>query len=124
MSNDFFGVGLSYPLEFTPQGRLKLTSGDRIVEQALQSIAETIAGERAMLPDYGARVGEFELLDMGRLKEKFKRCVADYESRVEEIVDIDVQQGFSVGEASVSIRYRLADDANERVLTYPIFVGP
>jgi phage baseplate assembly protein W len=120
----FFGQGVSYPLTLTTTGRLQLSNGTTCVEEALQTILETGTGERPMLPGFGARVGEFEPIDMQRMIAKFKKDVADYEPRVETISSVDIQNGPGVGEVSVSIFYVLVGDANERILTYPIFVGP
>jgi phage baseplate assembly protein W len=120
----FMGQGVKYPLTLTSQGRLQLSNGTTCVEDSLRAILETAPGERAMLPGYGAKTGEFEPIDLQRMVAKFKKDVADYEPRVESIVAADIGYGPGVGEASVNIVYQLVGEANERILTYPIFVGP
>lgn len=118
------GQGVSYPPTYNVQGRLKLSSGSVAVEEALQAILETAPGERAMLPGYGARIGEFEPIDLARLVAKFKKDVSDYEPRVEEITDSDYNIGPGVGEVTLTFHYRLVGEANERILTYGIFSPP
>lgn len=118
------GQGVSYPIAYNVQGRLKISSGSVCVEEALRAILETAIGERAMLPSYGSRVGEFEPVDLARMIAKFKKDVSDYEPRVEEITSIDDVVGPGVGEVSISFQYRLVGEANERILTFGLFTSP
>lgn len=120
----FLGQGVSYPLTLTATGRLALSNGSTCVEESLQAILETAPGERPMLPGFGSKTGEFEPIDLQRMIAKFKKDVGDYEPRVESITNVDVQYGPGVGEASVSIFYVLVGEANERILTYGLFLGP
>ncbi len=117
------GQGVSYPPTLTVQGRLKISSGSTSVEESLRSILETAPGERAMLPGYGARQGEFEPVDLVTMIAKFKKDVADYEPRVES-VEVSTEAGPGAGEATVTIIYIIAGDATERTLTAGFFVGP
>jgi phage baseplate assembly protein W len=123
-TSGFLGQGIKYPLTLTTTGRLDLSSGQTSVEEALQAILETSPGERPMLPGFGAKMGEFEPVDLQRMIAKFKKDVADYEPRVESIANIDNVLGPGVGEVTLSIYYTVVGEANERILTYPIFVGP
>lgn len=120
----FFGQGVSYPVTLTAQGRLQLSNGTTCVEESLQTILETAPGERPMLPGYGAKTGEFEPVDLQRMIAKFKKDVADYEPRVDSIASIETIYGPGVGEVTLSIYYVLVGEANERILTYPLYVGP
>ena len=122
-TSGFLGQGVKYPLTLTTTGRLDLSNGQTSVEEALQAILETAPGERPMLPGFGAKVGEFEPIDLQRMIAKFKKDVADYEPRVDSIEKIDAQYGPGAGEVSVSIYYILVGEANERILTYPLFLG-
>lgn len=122
-TSGFLGQGIKYPLTLTTTGRLALSSGQTSVEQALQAILETAPGERPMLPGYGSKMGEFEPIDLQRMIAKFKKDVADYEPRVDSIANIDSVLGPGVGEVSLSVYYVLVGEANERILTYPLFLG-
>jgi len=124
VTSGFLGQGVTYPPAYTTQGRLKISNGTTSVEEALKTILETAPGERPMLPGYGARVGEFEPIDMARMIAKFKKDVVDYEPRVDSISSIDAQYGPGVGEVQVTIQYVLVGEANERILTSTIFTGP
>ena len=124
VTSGFLGQGVTYPPQFTAQGRLKLSSGTTSVEEALKTILETSPGERPMLPGYGARIGEFEPVDLARMVAKFKKDVADYEPRVESINSFDTNPGQGIGEVIGTITYTLVGEASERILTYPLFAGP
>lgn len=123
-TSGFLGQGVTYPIAFTPQGRLKLSSGTTCVEEALKTILETAPGERPMLPGFGSRVGEFEPIDLARMIAKFKKDVADYEPRVDSIANVDANYGPGAGEVSVTIQYVLVNEANERILSASVFTGP
>ena len=117
----FAGQGVSYPLAYTPQGRLALSWGEQSVNDSLVSILHTAAGERGMLPDYGAKVGEFEPADLARLIAKFRLDVRNYEDRVDN-TDVTTALGDMPGQVIMNITYTMKADATERTLTYPLFV--
>ncbi len=114
------GQGVSYPLAYTPQGRLALSWGDQSINDALVSILHTAAGERAMLPDYGAKLGEFEPVDLARLAAKFRLDVRTYEDRVD-TVDVQTTLGDMPGQVILTITYTTKADATERTLTVGLF---
>lgn len=119
-----FGQGASYPLALTKTGAVQLSYAAQSVEDSLCAILDTVPGERMMLPDYGANVGApGEPIDVQRVIAKFKLDVATYEPRVD-TVDVDTTPGPVAGEVTLNIAYQLQYEANERVLTYNLFVGP
>ena len=117
------GQGVSYPLDYTTQGRLKLSYGEQSINEALISILLTVAGERVMLPAYGANSGVHEPIDLARMIAKFRLDVRDYEPRVD-TVDVTTELGDQPQQVIMHITYTLVSDATERTLTYPLFVGP
>ena len=118
-----FGQGATYPLTPTKTGAVQLSYGAQSVEDALRAILETCPGERVMLPDFGSAVGPFEPIDVQKMIAKFKLDVAAYEPRVD-TVDVDAVPGPDQGVVTLNIAYTLIDEADEHVLTYPLFVGP
>jgi phage baseplate assembly protein W len=118
-----FGQGAAYPLTYTTTGSLRLSYGRQSVEDSLRSILETVPGERAMLPDYGAAVGVFEPIDIQRMIAKFQLDVSAYEPRID-TVDITTDYGPGQGEVTMNISYTLKDEAGEHLLTYNLFIGP
>ncbi len=117
------GQGVSFPIDYTIQGRLALSFGEQSVNDALVSILLTTAGERAMLPSYGANAGEHEPVDLARMIAKFRLDVRDYEPRVD-TTEVSSELGDQPGQVMLHITYTMVSDATERTLTYPLFVGP
>jgi phage baseplate assembly protein W len=117
-----FGQGAAYPLAYTTAGSIRLSYGRQSVEDSLRAILETVPGERPMLPDFGAAVGPFEPIDLPRAIAKFKLDVATYEPRID-TVDVTTDPGPTQAEVTMNISYSLKDEADEHVLTYPLFLG-
>lgn len=117
------GQGASYPLQYTTTGSIKLSSGRQCVEESYRAILETVPGERPMLPDFGSAVGPFEPVDIPRAIAKFKIDAATYEPRAD-IIEITTTPGPTQEQVTMNISYQLKDEADEHVLTYPLFVGP
>lgn len=122
-SAGFFGQGVKYPPTLdTATGRLKLSWGADLVEQAIMSICQTQSHERPMLPGYGAAQATFEPTDLLRYKLFIEQSVVNFEPRVKSVnATADL---VSPGEVFVRVTYQLAGDANPRTLTATVFQGP
>lgn len=116
------GQGLTYPLAFTPNGRLSLSSGIDLVAQAIQSIGLTQPGERVMLPGYGAAASTFEPIDGERAALMFQESIAEHEPRAQNIV-VNDDNGDN-GRVLRSVTFDVIGEANSRTLTFPLFTGP
>lgn len=117
------GQGVKYPLELdTVTGRLKLSWGPDLVQQAISSIEQTEPGERVMLPGYGAAATTFEPIDSDRHRLLVEQNIAEYEPRARS-VNVDTQE-MPTGELVVHVSYQLQGDATIRTLTAPLFTGP
>ena len=118
-----FGQGVTYPLAFDSSGRLKLSAGPVLVDQALASIAQTQPGERPMEPDYGAAILNFEPIDEDRVRMAFDENIREHEPRVA-VAQFSVVPGAAFSDALVTIRYVAAGEATARTLTAGLFAGP
>src|SRR5262245_24150324 len=119
-----YGQGVTYPIAYDTSGRLRLSFGVTSVYESLKSIIMTQPGERAMQPDYGAQALLFEPLEVDRLLVKIQEVVSDHESRIASVDDIKIRVGNNGGEAIIDVTVRLKGDPDQRILTYPYFVGP
>ena len=118
-----FGQGATYPLAFDAAGRLKLSAGPVLVDQALQSIAQTQPGERPMQPDYGAGVLNFEPLDEDRVRLAFDENIREHEPRVA-AAEFSARMGTTFSDGQITIKYVARGEANARTLTAGFFAGP
>lgn len=117
------GQGIKYPPEFDPStGRLKLSSGSDLVQQAIQSICMTCPGERVMLPGYGAATSTFEPIDLDRQSLAIRESVAEYEPRASNVIVTDSLA--DNGRVLRNITFDVIGEANSRTLTFPLFEGP
>lgn len=117
-----YGQGVSYPMTLDSNGRLKLSYGPQIVSEAVLSIAQTQTGERPMQPDYGANNALFDEVDLAAYKISLEQGIAEHEPRVERAnVSAALQPD---GGVRVTIAYLIRGEADERTLTYPLFLGP
>ena len=118
------GQGVKYPPTLdTSTGRLALSWGPDVVTQAIQSIAQTQASERPMLPGYGAST-IFEPTDSARIAITLDQNIADYEPRA---VNVNVEPEMdprAAGGVIANISYSVLGEATIRTLTYPVFTGP
>lgn len=119
------GQGIAYPPDFDAAGRLKLSFGEKAVEDSLRSMIETVKGERVMLGDYGCAELLFQpTSDLDRGAAALARCVAEHEPRIERI-DVSGQlEDASQGIVSMPVTYTLSSEATPQVLTYDYFAGP
>lgn len=117
------GQGISYPPEYTSNGRLKLSWGTTLVDESIESIAATQDGERVMLPGYGAGHNIFEPFDEHRQKLKLEENIANFEPRARN-VRVDVTIGDRPGDAISTVTYEYDGEATPRTLTFPLFKGP
>lgn len=117
------GQGVSYPLDYTTQGRLKLSYGEASINEALISIGLTVAGERSMLPACGSNMGVHEPIDLARFKAKYRLDVREYEPRVDTI-EVETELGDQPQQALVHVTYTTLSDATDQTLTFPLFTGP
>jgi phage baseplate assembly protein W len=102
-------------------GRLKLSSGADLVQQAVHSICVTAPGERVMLPSYGAATSTFEPVDIDRQSLAVRESVSEYEPRANNVVVSD-DIGPS-GRVVRNVQFEVIGEANARTLTLPLFEG-
>lgn len=116
------GQGIKYPPQFDSKGRLALSWGSDLVDQAILSLCQTQPGERVMQPDYGASSETFEPIGLDRMKIQLEKSIADHEPRAKDVrVDVSLDpDGIPVARVS----YSVDGEATERTLTTPIFTGP
>ncbi len=121
-SAGIFGQTATYPPTLDGNGNLRLSWGEKCVEEEILSVARTQRGERPMQPDYGANIAVFDVLTLDAYKLSLEQQIAEKVPNCERaIVTTRLQEQ---GEVIVSIGYRVRGSATDRTLTYPIFLGP
>jgi phage baseplate assembly protein W len=84
---DLFGRGMAFPPRVGPDGRVAWSEGQQNIEESIQLILLTAAGERLRLPTFGGGVERFLMepnTDETRFEigERIRQGVTDWEPRV------------------------------------------
>lgn len=79
--------GWAFPVAVSETGRLRTTSGHRLVEQSLRLILGTSKGERASRPDFGCDLGHLVFAPnnsdtLGRIVSTITDALTQWEPRV------------------------------------------
>lgn len=129
MQSDFIGAGWSYPLGAAGNGAVAMSRGVDRLEQAMRIVLSTYPGERAMRPDYGCRLRDFQFDPVSpdvaaAIAAEVTRALNSCEPRVE-VDDVEVVPVVEkVGLYYLDIRYVVAQTNHERNLVVPFYSIP
>ena len=121
MQADVTGTGCAFPLRVQPNGRLAMTSGTALLEQAMRITLATYPGERPMRPEFGSRLRDFVFEpttgETRRAVAVEVRTTLDrWEPRVE-IDGVEVTEGpGGDGLLHIEVHYRVRDTADPLLL--------
>ena len=126
---DIIGSGIAFPLRVDRRGALAVVRGDDDVQEAIQVILGTAAGERPMRPEFGCGIHDcvFDTIDaalVGRLEREVRAALAQWEPRID-VLDVSVDfSRVETGAVLIDIRYLLRATNSVRNLVYPFYVIP
>lgn len=129
MVNDFLGVGWKFPVEVDETtGRIKTSSYEEDVKEAIYLILMTKIGERMMQPQYGCRLSNFvfETMDYSQivqLENEIINALILWEPR---IINVDVEvraDDTEVGRLNISISYEVRQTNNPYNLVFPYYLN-
>lgn len=123
----FLGTGWQYPVDADDRGRVRLSSGERDVEEAVRVVLGTAKGERVMRPTFGCGVHDlaFETMNATTLAEA-ERAVREALDRWEPRIDVESVTASADevdrGRLLVRIDYRVRSTNAEANLVYPFYL--
>ena len=129
LSNDFLGVGWKFPIEVDETtGRIKTSSYEEDVKEAIYIIIMTKVGERMMNPDFGCRISDFvfdtmDYSNLVQMENEIQNALIMYEPRiidVEVTIDADAEE---VGKFRIHISYVVRLTNNPYNLVYPYYLN-
>jgi phage baseplate assembly protein W len=127
--NDFLGVGWKFPIEVDETtGRIKTSSYDEDVKEAVYIILMTKLGERMMQPAFGCRVSDYiyntmEYSTIVQLQNEIINALTLWEPR---IIDTEVEietDDRETGRFNISISYVVRQTNNPYNLVYPYYIN-
>ena len=124
-SDDFYGRGLSFPLQLGVTG-LGQTAGVAKVEESIRIILGTGYGERVMRPTFGCNLKALAYAPNNDATANLARYyvvagLSRWEPRIE-LVDVAVRNDNLRAALLIDITYRLRSTQDVRNLVYPFYL--
>ncbi len=124
-SDDFYGRGLSFPLQLGVAG-LGQTAGVAKVEESIRIILGTGYGERVMRPTFGCNLKALAFAPNNDATANLARYyvvagLSRWEPRIE-LVDVAVRNDNPHAALLIDITYRLRSTQDVRTLVYPFYL--
>ncbi len=125
MSSDFYGRGISFPLQLGVAGILE-ADGVQKVEGSIRMILGTQHGERLMRPRFGCNLTSLAFAPNDASTANLARyyvedALKQWEPRIE-VMDVDVQNDNLNAALMINIAYRLRATQDVRNLIYPFYL--
>lgn len=129
MAKGFLGVGWKFPVQVNEAtGRIKTSSHEEDIAEAVKIIITTARGERMMNPNFGCGLGSFVFDDidyttLNQMKSEVVGALTAWEPRITD-VDVDIEtEGKSAGKIILNIRYVVRATNNPFNLVYPYYLS-
>jgi uncharacterized protein len=128
MSNEFLGVGWSFPLQDDTTHQVKIAAGEDSIQQAIWLILATAKGERVMRPDFGCGIHDLvfsvnNATTAGVVAREVREALVRWEPR---ILLHDVQVSTTLDAPStllIQIEYQVRATNNFFNLVYPFYLA-
>ena len=127
--NDFLGVGWKFPMEVDETtGRIKTSSYEEDVKEAVYIIMMTKVGERMMQPNFGCRISDFIYSSMDyssliQLQNEIVNALILWEPRIIETEVIIETDDKEIGRLNISLSYVVRLTNNPYNLVYPYYIN-
>lgn len=128
-SNDFLGVGWSFPPTFNAQTKaVEMTEKETDIERSLQILLTTAVGERVMQPKYGCNMDTllFEPLSTTLktiMMDKIKTAILYFEPRIDaKKIELNTQNERE-GEVLVEIEYIVRATNSRFNFVFPYYIN-
>jgi uncharacterized protein len=127
MNSEFYGRGMSHPLQLGVAG-VRESAGVQKVEESIRIILGTQHGERVMRPEFGCNLKSLAFAPNNASTANLARYyieegLARSESRIE-VLDVVVENDNLGGRLLIEITYRLRATQDVRNLVYPFYLEP
>ncbi len=125
----FLGTGWKFPVEVDrATGRIKMSSYEENIEEAVRIILGTKKGERVMEPEFGSRLHEyaFETADYTTLysmKNEVEKSLTRWEPRITDIEAEVSDERIDEGILFIHIHYVIRSTNSPYNLVYPFYIS-
>lgn len=126
---EFLGVGFQFPVQVDQAtGRMKTSSYEQDIIEAIHIILMTRKGERVMRPDFGCGIHDFafgttDYTELSRMGRSVREALILWEPRIKDIqAEIEIDKENS-GRLLISIGYVVRSTNNPYNLVYPFYLN-
>lgn len=128
-SKNFLGTGFKFPVQVDPNtGRVKTSSQEEDIKEAIRIILGTQPGERPMVPKFGCSINSFVFASMDYtsvmlLRREIEDSLILWEPRIKNIsVEISRSPQDS-GVLMIEVSYVVRSTNNPYNLVYPFYIN-
>jgi phage baseplate assembly protein W len=127
MSVDFLGIGWQFPVDRDNRFRVRLTTGERNIEDSIWIILATAPYERAMRPDFGCGIHRLvfevnEAATIGKIQKEVHDALVRWEPRID-VLGVGVETKDRGEELLINIHYRVRTTNNFFNLVFPFYLS-
>ena len=127
MKRSFLGKGIGFPFAVDGQGHLRMTEGDRNIEESLLLILGTAPGERVMRPDFGCEIHEYVFKPNNATTASLvsyyaREAIVKWEPRVESVRVRAYPDRLLENVMRVEITYRVIRTNDLKNMVYPFYL--
>jgi len=126
MSIDFYGSGITYPMQSSTSGSIRESTGIQKIEESIRIILGTQYGERLMRPDFGSNLKSLVFAPNNAATANLARYYVEeglrrWELRIE-LIEVLVENDNLHGMLLIEIHYRLRATKNVHTMVFPFFL--
>ena len=128
-SKSFLGTGFKFPVQVDPNtGRVRTSSEEEDIKEAIRIILGTQPGERPMAPKFGCSVNSFVFASMDYtsvmlLRREIEDSLVLWEPRIKNI-DVEIERSpQDSGVLMIQINYVVRSTNNPYNLVYPFYIN-
>ena len=124
----FLGVGFKFPIQVDPNtGRMKTSSYEEDITEAIRIILSTRKGERIRNPEFGCGIydyafGTMDYTTLSRMQREVERALVLWEPRIED-VSCRLETVPEEGLIRIHIGYVVRTTNNPFNMVYPFYVN-
>jgi phage baseplate assembly protein W len=123
MSIDFYGSGITHPMQVGTGGGIRKSTGVQKIEESIRIILGTQYGERLMRPQFGCNLKSLVFAPNNAATANLARYyvetgLSQWEPRIE-VFEVLVENDNANGRLLIEIHYRLQATQEINTLTFP-----
>jgi uncharacterized protein len=124
---DFLGIGWKFPLQVTPDGKLRQARYEQRIEESVYLILSTSRGERVMLPEFGCGIHDLVFAPdnpgtIALVVQNVRKALVRYEPRIDVLEVAAESAPESQNLLLIRVNYRIRANNAIGNLVYPFYI--